>query len=569
MKAVIIAALLYFCCLCVFCSTDNHADDNQGINIVDEQMGDLVFSTNASIKGTACFTNTTCGAVEGRVSNGVYVFKGIPFATPPVRERRWKPPVSLKKSDSCWNGTLKALEFGPFCMQEHPVMGVIGDEDCLHLNVYTPSLDPSANLPVMVWIHGGYLMFSSNHDVDYYPDERTVHDTDMVYVNLNYRLNGFGFLALDILSKQSETRTSGNYGFMDQILGLEWVRDNIKNFGGNPDLVTVFGQSSGGTSVWALLVSPLAKGLFHRAWMSSASPLYEITLEQASKDNLVFLERSNCSDIECIYALTPEQVIKANPSDVYPMWGSPDACDLPTKGDKDGAICIVDGIVVPDAPLNIWKEGGGNDVPLLIGNTAQEVDFLPKDFNLNLWTWEHYRNHVSGQLDTFGKNVTSQVMALYPYDDAKNTPELLLTTLTSDLRTNCGNDIIAVTAAEYLNSPVYRYVTTAAPSTPFSFFGLPWAPRYSFHMYDTFAFFGLLPHFIPEIQEKDMQFQKLMQNAITHFAIEGTMPPGMKWPTIPTGVAVIDNILNVEKLYHGEECQFWIDNGFYAYSWVN
>ncbi|XP_077978044.1 para-nitrobenzyl esterase-like [Glandiceps talaboti] len=557
--------------LCFSCTLTNSQepgfDASDDVNVI-ENPNAWKFAVNAS-SGAPCFATTDCGTVEGRVSKNVFVFKGIPYAKPPVGERRWKPPVSLKESGSCWSGTLQALKFGHECVQDHPSQGVIGDEDCLHLNIYTPTLNQHANLPVMFWIHGGYLMWSSNHEADYYPDETTVHDTNMVYVNLNYRLNGFGFLALDILSELSETHTSGNFGFMDQILGLKWVRDNIRNFGGNPDLVTLFGQSSGGTSTWALSVSPLAKGLFHRAWMISASPLFEITLEQASIANQVFLERSNCSDTECIYSLTPEQVIKANPTDVYPYWGSPNSCDLPVKDFKDGALCVIDGIIIPHDPLTVWKNGEGNDVPLVLGTTAQEIDYLPRDTSLRYWTWEKYRSHVADRLDPFGKDVTSQAMALYPYDESKDTPEFMLTTMASDILLHCGSDIIAKVAAESYQSPVYRYVATSWPSTQVSFMGFSWEPKYAFHLWDIFSFFGFVPRYVSNPTEEDMAFQKIMQKAIAHFAREGVMPPDMKWPTVPTGVALLDSTVEAHENYHAQECKFWVENGFYAYSWIN
>ncbi|XP_070544212.1 para-nitrobenzyl esterase-like [Ptychodera flava] len=515
------------------------------------------------------FTRTDCGNVEGRLKGGVYTFKGIPYAKPPVQELRWKPPVDLKKSDSCWSGTLQALEFGPFCVQDHLYLGIIGNEDCLHLNVFTPTLDPSANLPVMVWIHGGYLMFSGSSEFGYHPNETTVIDTGMVYVSFNYRLNAFGFLALDILSEQSETRTSGNYGFMDQILVLEWVRDNIKNFGGNPDLVTVFGHSSGGTSLIALSVSPLAKGLFHRGWIGSASPLFEITLEEAAKANLVFLERSNCTDLECIYSLTPDQIIKANPTDVYPFWGSPNSLGLPKKGMRDGALCVVDGVVIPFDPLTAWQKGIAYDVPLVVGTTAQESDWLAHDLSLNEWTWDHYTSYVTERLDTFGKDITEKALKLYEYNEVNDTPELTLTTMISDIVSVCGNAKVAEHAAKSLQSPVYRYVTTWRPSEPFSYLGLSWKPRYAFHLSDIFAFFGFLPHYIDNPTEEDMQFQALMQKTIVYFAREGVMPPEFKWPEEPNGVVLIDTQVVPQKGYHEAECKFWMDNGFYAYSWIN
>ncbi|XP_070567741.1 para-nitrobenzyl esterase-like [Ptychodera flava] len=536
---------------------------------LDEQITDEAKSWQSdSLRVRSSYVETDCGPIAGRSTRGVHVFKGIPYAKPPINDLRWKPPVSLKASGSCWSGTLQALDFAPVCFQKpkRTGPGIIRSEDCLYLNVYTPSLDTSANLPVMVWIHGGGLMISGSSMAGYHPNVTTVIDTGMVYVSFNYRLNGFGFLALDILSEQSETHTSGNYGFMDQILVLEWVRDNIKHFGGNPDLVTLFGHSAGASSVMALSVSPLAEGLFHRAWMSSAAPYFQKTLEEASKDNLVFLERSHCRDIECIYSLTPEEVLRAIPTDVYPYWGELSCPDVPVKGLLSGGLCIVDGVVVPLDPLTAWKEGKAADIPLVIGATAQEYDSLPLSTDIRNWSWAQYESDVAENLDTFGKDITVQALSLYPYDKTKDTPELIYTTMASDVRFTCGSSLIAEHAALSLKSPVYRYVSTWWPSEPFSDFEPPWKPRYAFHASDVYAFFGFIPYYIPNPTKEDMQFQALMQQAIVYFAKKGVMPPEFNWLNAPDSVALIGNEMVIQEDYHKKECKFWMNNGFYRYS---
>ena len=183
--------------------------------------------------------NTHCGPVRGTHSTA-YVFKGIPYALPPTKQRRWKPPEPLRRNtNTCWSGTFNASMFGNTCFQfsSDNSSGLIGSEDCLFLNVWTPTLDKNANLPVMVWIHGGSLQSSSGNWPGYSPTSKLANTTNTVYVSMNYRLHAFGFMALDILSSQSPNNVSGNYGFMDQQLALQWVQMNIKNFGGNPNLV--------------------------------------------------------------------------------------------------------------------------------------------------------------------------------------------------------------------------------------------------------------------------------------------------------------------------------------------
>jgi len=273
---------------------------------------------------------TECGPVKGKKEQlegrSAIVFKGIPYAMPPVKNLRWKPPHPLKQNNGCWKGVLDTNEFKNRCSQIDFTNGrkEIGSEDCLYLNVWTPRLDSSKKMPVMVWIHGGSLTTGSANDPGYSPNVEFVCNMEIVAVSMNYRLNAFGFLSLDILSNQSKSQTSGNYGFMDQILALQWVKNNIANFGGDPNQVTVVGQSSGGTSIFGLLASKQANGLFQRAIAMSGSAVFNITAEEASADNIIFLQKSNClkqtveESLECIYNLNTTQVLHSIPWFEYP-----------------------------------------------------------------------------------------------------------------------------------------------------------------------------------------------------------------------------------------------------------
>jgi carboxylesterase type B len=185
--------------------------------------------------------NTNCGPVAG-IKRSTHVFKGIPYAEPPVSHLRWKPPVPKSREvNNCWNGIFKACSFGNSCVQTGFTnrTEMLGGEDCLYLNVWTPTTDRNAKLPVMVYIHGGYLNYFNDNTPNYSPSEELAINTNMVYVSMNYRLNAFVFMSLDIISDASPSGTSWNYGFMDQILVLQWVQENICNFGGNPNLVWI------------------------------------------------------------------------------------------------------------------------------------------------------------------------------------------------------------------------------------------------------------------------------------------------------------------------------------------
>src|SRR5215472_6538591 len=195
---------------------------------------------------------------------GLRVFKGIPYAAPPVGELRWKPPQPAQ----AWDGVRPAAEWGPRCMQSSRLgdmdpLNKRMDEDCLYLNVWTPAKSGSVGLPVMVWIHGGSNLNGAGSQPEY--DGGHLASKGVVVVTINYRLDVFGFLAHPELTRESGTGSSGNYGLLDQIAALKWVQKNIRAFGGDPGRVTIFGESAGSWSVNVLVATPLAKGLFHRA----------------------------------------------------------------------------------------------------------------------------------------------------------------------------------------------------------------------------------------------------------------------------------------------------------------
>ena len=224
------------------------------------------------------------GLVVG-ADDGIHLYRGIPFAAPPVGDLRWRPPQPAK----AWMGVRECYDFGAAAPQKSSPMlatfpgmalGVPTAEDCLFLNVWSPAKRGDQPLPVMVWIHGGgYTMGAAS--------QRLYEATDLarrgaVVVSVNYRLGALGFLAHPELSAESDHGASGNYGLLDQIEALRWVQRNIAAFGGDPNRVTIFGESAGGGSVFALMCSPLAKGLYHRAISESGPTLYYANLKKKS-----------------------------------------------------------------------------------------------------------------------------------------------------------------------------------------------------------------------------------------------------------------------------------------------
>lgn len=189
--------------------------------------------------------NTNCGPVRGIWSQniGSFSFLGLPYASPPVGSLRWRPPVQMRKeNNNCWQGIFLADKFGDQCVQRDYVNAskTVGKEDCLFLNIFTPTLNVSAELPVMFWIHGGGLTNGNGSQTGYAPTEKLAKSLNVVFVSVQYRLQALGFLSLEWLKDGSKTNTSGNYGLMDLIEGLRWVQENIHNFGGNPSEVETF-----------------------------------------------------------------------------------------------------------------------------------------------------------------------------------------------------------------------------------------------------------------------------------------------------------------------------------------
>ena len=225
--------------------------------------------------------NVTQGAVKGIEAQGIHCFKGIPYAAPVSGENRWLPP----RQPAHWSGVRDASQFGNICPQESPPNGwlagkagrlfiktlwetePVGD-DCLNLNVWTPSMDPDAKLPVMFWIHGGAFTTGSGSLPVY--DGRNLAKKEVVVVSINYRLGLMGsFVAPGMFD---DDFCGANRGFLDQLAALRWVNENIRGFGGDPENVTIFGESAGGQSIAVLLASPATKGLFKRAVAQSGTP---------------------------------------------------------------------------------------------------------------------------------------------------------------------------------------------------------------------------------------------------------------------------------------------------------
>lgn len=299
------------------------------------------------------------GAISGLSEGGLHIYKGVPFAAPPIGELRWRPPVAA----AAWTGTRKAEAFQPACMQTGVSMPgetpPAVSEDCLYLNIWTPAKSARERLPVIVWIYGGGLINGSASMPLYWGD--ALAQKGVVVVTIAYRLGPLGFLALPELTRESPHHSSGNYGLMDQIAALEWVQKNIAGFGGNPKTVTIAGQSSGSISVSMLMASTLAKGLFQRA-IGESGGLFE-PLQLAPKYLLANAER----DGEKYAATLGAPTLKA--LRLLP------AAQL--TGNAGGIVHpVIEPYLLPASPYEVFAAGQQNDVPLLIGSNADEARSL-------------------------------------------------------------------------------------------------------------------------------------------------------------------------------------------------
>ena len=305
---------------------------------------------------------TTSGSVQGTTmaEGRIRVFKGIPYAAAPAGEQRWTAP----RPAPAWEGVRDATAIGPHCVQG-PIFADIqfsqpASEDCLNLNVYTPAAAAGDRLPVMVWIHGGGFQAGAGPEPRH--DGEAFARRGVVLVTFNYRLGLFGFFAHPELTRESPHQASGNYGLLDQVAALGWVRENIAAFGGDPGNVTIFGESAGSFAVSALMASPLAAGLFHKAigesgafFTAGAGTLAPRTLADAEQQGVKFAASVGADSLAALRAKPAEALLKAALK--TQPWFSP----------------IVDGYMLKEDPRATYGAGKQARVPLLAGWNADEI----------------------------------------------------------------------------------------------------------------------------------------------------------------------------------------------------
>lgn len=480
------------------------------------------------------------GLVHGATDGPVHVFLGIPYAQPPVGELRWRAPQPLPAG----RGTLAAVDFGPGCVQTRSVMteAAVLDEDCLTLNVWAPAA--AGPHPVMVFIHGGGFNTGASSNV-IYDGQALAARHGVVLVTFNYRLGPLGFLAHPLLTAEDPTHpASGSWGFEDQRAALEWVRDNVSAFGGDPDDVTLFGQSAGGLAVCAHLVSPRSAGLFHRVAMESG-PCFELfaTLEQAEAQGEELAAAVGCDTAAdapaCLRAIPAADLLDAIPLRLGMFFG-------------EGALWapVVDDWNLVDEPSHAVRDGGPRELEVLLGSNGREgsmIRLMTYPTGLTASVYEDFVGLV------FGEHA-ADVLARYPvsaYDSVEDAMDDAVGTFAFVCPTR--RTARALTAA---GASVYLYRFLHEPGF------LPLPDMGSYHTAELPFVFGMPPagrSFSPE----EEALSDAMVGYWGRFAVDGA-PGGTGDAAWPLHVAVDDPHLRLDVSaigtaagYLAEDCDFW------------
>ncbi len=502
---------------------------------------------------TGPVVRTANGEVQGFLQEDVHLFYGIPYAEPPVGPLRWQSPQPLAAN---WTGVRAATKPGPLCFQYMLYMQR-GVEDCLYLNIATPDVKPAMPKPVMVWLHGGG--FIGGDGLQGSPLQRLAKRGDMVVVSLNYRLGALGFLAHPALSSEGQQAhgvyASGNYGLQDQQAALRWVRDNIASFGGDPQNVTIFGESAGGMSVCAQLASPLAAGLFRQAIVQSGPCMSQNpSLHAAEKQGEYLAIRAGCEGrgdlLACLRSKTPEELMQALPNDPafvfgegeFGVWGVP----------------VVDGRVLTDTLRHSFANGQFNRVPVINGSNGDEGSILvmfSHEYRFASLQPQDYEKRIR-YLVGDDPGVMARLLARYPlakYPDAG----AALAELFGDAFMSCS---VLETSAQLAKwTPVYGYVF-AYPDADFI---LPEARRLNaFHGAELqFVFHYPMGWFENRFSGEELLLANAMMDYWSQFAHHGKPDKdGLPaWPLFADGgqQLVFDRKLSVDNRFKREACEFW------------
>ena len=467
---------------------------------------------------------TTHGALHGIASPfnpDITVYRGVPYAAPPVDELRWQPP----QPPIPWHQPRIADRFAASCYQQRHVSSFVWrredfevSEDCLYLNVWTPR--EGADLPVMVWFHGGSHTSGQGHSLIF--DGTSLASQGVILVTINYRLGPFGFLAHPWLADESPNDSAGNYGLLDKIAALKWVKANAQAFGGNPDNVTIFGQSAGSQSVCTLMTSPLARGLFEKAIGQSAGCAHHSALNPGSNPDpegyargATLVTEVGSNNLAALRHADAEDVLKAALS----------------TGWENGSRITLDGWVVPESPEQVFASGRQATVPLLLGYMADEgIELFPKNPGLTETALAKFASSIAADRG-------SQLVRAYSTPGA--TPEAIQFSITTDWLMAFGMRRWAEYQAK-LGQPTYFYYVDHVP--PAFHIYMPEQPDLqlsggrrsggAYHSGDLALVFGTTDKVGLDWTEDDHQVSRHMVRYWTNFAKTGD-PNGEGVPVWP------------------------------------
>lgn len=487
-------------------------------------------------------------------------FRGIPFARPPVGELRFQPP----QPPAAWSGVRDAKDFAPIAYQQEVLLPVLGklwrwlrgnqSEDCLYLNVWTPG-GPPARRPVMVWIHGGGFLFGSGTFL-LYRGRELARRGDVVVVTLNYRLGVLGFLDPRELGAPRDAGFVPNLGLRDQLAALRWVQENIAGFGGDPDNITVFGQSAGAMSVGALLAAPAAQGLFHRAILQSGAAHHISTGDDSARYGRRFLRHLGLEtfDPRVLQDLSPKQLLKAQTQAIPGIPARGLLPWQPTVGDD----------LLPRPPLDAIADGAASGVELIVGTNHDEwAFFTPARPSLRTLTWQQLERHAERILREHRIEGITGAEALAVYRASRKEE------LDSPYRL-----YVALRTDEVFRIPAQQLLETQAPHQPRIFcyrldFPVPALSSTlgACHGADLPLVFGththpaLLPFFLASGEAR--RLSDAIQDAWSSFARRGSpshssVGPWAPWEPVARKTMILDQDCRLERAPREAERRLWL-----------
>jgi para-nitrobenzyl esterase len=463
----------------------------------------VVFATGLCIAQQPLLVKTKDGLVQGIYEDGLTVYKGIPFAAPPVGNLRWRAPQPVTK----WDGVLLTNKFAPGPIQGgNPPSGK--SEDCLYLNVWTPAKSAKDKIPVLVWIYGGGFGAGATSELNY--SGENLAKKGVVLVSIAYRVGQLGFFAHPELSAENPNHVSGNYGLLDMIAGLKWIKKNIAKFGGDPNKVTIFGESAGGIAVSMLCASPLAQGLFHGAISQSGGsfgPPRPTTFPGENQKRLVDAEKAGEAYAKSAGVSSIAELRKI------------DADKLPAGRGLGMAWPIIDGYIIPDDQYKLYEAGKFNDTPILVGYNSDEGASFSREKDPKVY--------IKNVQDRYGKFADDLIKA-YPVDS--NSVPKTARDLARDAAFGWHTWSWARLQAKMGKSKAFYYYFDQHPDYPEG------SPRYGYgspHGQDVAYVFKHLNTSDPQITKTDLDLSEAMSTYWTNFAKYGD-PSGKGVPAWPT-----------------------------------